>query len=215
MITLMMRYIAFFAVLVSCSEKQKTTQPTPIAKQLEETDSTEFSFGGAQPLAFEIDSNLVLIAKHIQEKGSSLTNMKKHYTFNRDTVYTIDSISYFSYDVSTILDYYQRRSFQYNSRPKIIAHFAKADTCYGITMGADRNTEMSMIEVFRFPTEQQAIVLETIYNEHHPPLFIKTLSFVKAIDNKLYVFHSRSMGASWTLKRYFEWFENNVAKTDA
>lgn len=209
-----MKHLAILSLIIlcSCSEKQSNDDHEPNDPRIENETNAEDSVVIDLVETIEIDSNLFALANHIKKQDWIGMNIKSHYRFDRDTVMIIDSIPFYSYEIPTLLDYYHNRSYLSDKRVEdIINLLSDADTCYGISTGGNNETENSMIEVFRLPTNYHAKQIELIYHKSYPVLFAKTLSFVKAIDDKLYVFHSRYMGASWYLKKDFEWFVENVA----
>jgi len=219
MIKVIMKHLLFLtlAILYSCSGNPSVKTSNPVNKSMSDgeiIDNDTTIIEAAESI--KIDSTLLSLAKHIKTKDWSFIKLKSHYRFNRDTVVIIDSIPFYSYDISSILKYYHLRSYLSNIEnggEEIIELLNNSDSCYGFSIGGMNETESSMVEVFSLPSDHQAKQIELLFIKSDPPLFMKTLSFVKAIDNKLYVFHSRYMGASWYMKKYFEWFEDQIPES--
>ena len=110
-----------------------------------------------------------------------------------------------------MVQYINSRSFVGGNPSEFIEYVEKADSCYGISVGNYGATESNFIEVYVMKSPFLARKMKYWFlKSNNSSLYAKTLSFVKNIDNKVYIFHSRYMGASWYLKKDFEWFEDTL-----
>lgn len=170
-----------------------------------------------------LDSNLILLSNRITSRGFSHFNLKIWPKFNiqKDTIFHSDkdSILLFEYDTSQLLDFYLtppyapshfRDSSKLESITELLIFLRKAKRCTGFEYGTEFHTVSNMVESWEFNNETDAQYADSLFHFIDYQLFPKTLSFSASDSEYFYIFHSRFMGASWELKKDYEWFNEKI-----
>ena len=218
------RYTVIFllatSLLVACNKASTSSNESPSQKT--KTDSTLQEPVPEYKKETRPDSNLIMLAKHLKEEGYRFYQVKPYYKFQSVTILQDlqDSILYYKHDIKDQVTYYKRpftwsEDFRRDKKTELDHFYSLLDSasaCYGITYTMDKpNTTVgSMVEEWWFPNPEKSNEAKKAFDDLEYALFPKTLSFTITDSNRLYLFHSRYMGASWYNKIQFEWFESKL-----